>query len=66
MGSLNEKLLHYSDEIFVDNSFDTPRGHYRIRIIKYKNELYFHKMKNGTIVEIQNLSKMKNEVKSNG
>ena len=51
----NAELLHYG-ELVKRNSFETIRGYYTIRIIKYKNSLYFHKMKNGQVVEIKKLS----------
>nr|DAJ94273.1 MAG TPA: Herpesvirus glycoprotein H C-terminal domain [Caudoviricetes sp.] len=56
-------LLRYG-EIVKMNTFETIRGVYTIRIIKYKNQLFFHKMKNGSVVEIKNLSK--GEIKDNG
>lgn len=56
-------LLRYG-EILKANTFETIRGVYTIRIIKYKNQMFFHKMKNGSVVEIKNLSK--GEIKDNG
>lgn len=52
------KLLHYGDTIKA-NTFDTAKGCYTIRIINYKGDLYFHKMLNGNVVELINLSKLK-------
>lgn len=52
--TLNDILLHYG-KIIKMNNFDTQHGYYTIRIISYKNELYFHKMKNGLITEIVKL-----------
>ncbi len=50
----SEDLLRYG-EIVKSNTFDTARGCYTIRIIKFKDELFFHKMKNGSVVEIKKL-----------
>lgn len=52
----SEDLLRYG-EIVKANTFDTSRGCYTIRIIYYQNELFFHKMKNGSVVEIKKLIK---------
>ena len=45
--------------IIKSNTFDTAKGCYTIRIIAYNGELYFHKMLNGKVVELVNLSKLK-------
>lgn len=42
--------------ILKTNNFDTKKGYYTIRIIEYKDELYFHKMLNGRVVEVINLT----------
>lgn len=42
--------------IIKANTFDTAKGCYTIRIISYKGNLYFHKMLNGNIVELVNLT----------
>lgn len=52
----SEELLHYGERL-KENSFETERGIYTIRLIKYNGDIYFHKMKNGEVVEIKNLSK---------
>lgn len=54
------KLLH-EGHILKANTFDTAKGCYTIRIISYKGNLYFHKMLNGNVVELVNLSKLKEE-----
>lgn len=54
--SKSEELLHYAERL-KENSFETERGIYTIRLIKYNGDIYFHKMKNGEVVEIINLSK---------
>lgn len=48
-------LLHYG-EIIKWNDFETKRGYYTIRIFKYKGNIYFHKMKDGQVVEVINLT----------
>lgn len=45
--------------ILKANTFDTAKGCYIIRIVNYKGDLYFHKMLNGNVVELINLSKLK-------
>lgn len=45
--------------IIKSNTFDTAKGCYTIRIVNYKGDLYFHKMLNGNVVELINLSKLK-------
>ena len=52
------KLLH-EGHILKANTFDTAKGCYTIRIISYKDNLYFRKMLNGNVVELVNLSKLK-------
>lgn len=52
------KLLH-EGRILKANTFDTAKGCYTIRIVSYKGDLYFHKMLNGNVVELINLSKLK-------
>lgn len=47
--------------IIKSNTFDTAKGCYTIRIIAYNGALYFHKMLNGKVVELVNLSKLKEE-----
>lgn len=47
-------MMRYG-EILKANTFDTARGCYTIRIIAYNDFLYFHKMKNGEIVEVVRL-----------
>lgn len=37
------------------NNFDTERGRYTIRIIKYDGKIYFHKMLNGKVREFLEL-----------
>lgn len=44
--------------ILKANTFDTAKGCYTIRIVIYKGNLYFHKMLNGKVVELVNLSKL--------
>lgn len=47
---LKEQIL--KDGIVVkENNFETPRGIYQIRIIRYKGQFYFRKTRNGNLVE---------------
>ena len=45
-------LLRYG-EILKKNNFQTERGYYTIRLIRYDDAIYFHKMKDGKIVELK-------------
>jgi len=59
----SETLLRYG-KILKVNNFSTDRGYYTIRLIQYNDNIFFHKMKDGNLVEIKNLSK--GESKDNG
>lgn len=59
----SKDLLRYG-KILKANTFETARGIYTIRLIKYMGNIFFHKMKDGNLVEIKNLSK--GEIKDNG
>lgn len=59
----SKDLLRYGNILKV-NTFETVRGIYTIRLIKYEDNIFFHKMKDGNLVEIKNLSKGEN--KDNG
>ena len=48
----NSDLLRYGAILQVNN-FETKRGYYTIRIIQYNGAIYYHKMKNGKVVEIK-------------
>lgn len=58
--SLKEKMLKEGKSL-IDNTFTTDRGIYRVRIILLEGNLFFHKMKNGEIVEVQNINKLVNK-----
>lgn len=51
-------------KILKTNNFDTKKGYYTIRIVEYKDELYFHKMLNGRVVEVINLNLSSEESKT--
>lgn len=53
--SLSQELLRYG-EILKRNNFATDRGYYTIRLIRYEGAIYFHKMKDGKVVEIKKFS----------
>lgn len=42
--------------IIIANTFDTAKGCYTRRIVSYNNNLYFHKMLNGKVVEVVKLN----------
>lgn len=42
--SLKEKMLK-EGKFLIDNTFTTDRGIYRVRIILFGGNLFFHKMK---------------------
>lgn len=48
-------ILRYGD-VLKTYTFDTESGCYTIRIIRYDNDLYIHKMLNGVVIEVDNLS----------
>ena len=50
------ELLKHGSTI-KENTFETYKGKYTIKLILYNENIYFHKMKNGVVVEIKNLSK---------
>ena len=54
-------LLRYGT-VLKSNNFTTSRGFYTIRIISYEGQLYFHKMKDGNLVELINLTEMEKRV----
>lgn len=54
-GILSKSLLRYGT-VIKRNDFNTVRGYYTIRIIKWEGALYFHKMKEGVVVEIKKLT----------
>lgn len=54
------KMLQYG-LIIKTNRFDTVKGCDTIRIILYEGNLYFHKILNGSVVEIVNLSTLRLE-----
>lgn len=47
--------------VVKSQKFDTEKGTYGISLIRYKNEIYFFKDLNGTIVECSNLNRFKVE-----
>ena len=53
----HENLLRYGNYL-VDNTFDTKLGTYRVRMIQYEGYLYFHKMRNGELLELKKLAKV--------
>ena len=46
-------------EVVMNQEFETDKGVYKITLIRYKNDIYYFKYKNGRIVECNNLSKAK-------
>lgn len=53
--NLGKDLLWYGVILKVNN-FQTEKGYYTIRLIRYEGAIYFHKMKNGRQVEIKKLN----------
>ena len=62
MEKVSESTLLRYGSVLKSNSFTTSRGFYTIRIISYDNKLYFHKMKDGNLVELINLTEMEKRV----
>lgn len=46
-------------EVVKNQSFETDKGVYQITLIRYKNDIYFFKYRNGKVVECSNLNKAK-------
>lgn len=46
-------------EVVKNQEFETDKGVYKITLIRYKNDIYYFKYKNGKIVECNNLTKAK-------
>ena len=49
-------------EVVKDQSFETDKGVYRIALIRYKNDIYFFKYRNGKLLECNNLTRSKTRV----
>lgn len=49
-----EDGLRYG-EIVVDEMYDTWRNTYRLRVVKYEDKLYWHKMVDGKVVDFREL-----------
>ena len=49
-------------EVVKNQAFETDKGVYHISLIRYKNEIYFFKYRNGKLVECNNLNKVEHEV----
>lgn len=45
--------------IVKDQKFNTDKGVYRITLVRYKNDVYFYKFRDGKIVECNNLTRAK-------
>ena len=55
MKNPNSKTLHRRGRVLKENHFETARGWYTIRIIALDGRLFFHKSKDGQVVEIKRL-----------
>lgn len=51
---LERDLIRYG-EIVSDTEIENEDGFHRIRIIKYDNGVYFHKMFNGEVIEVKKI-----------
>lgn len=49
-------LLRYG-ALIKRNDFETKKGFYTIRLIRYNGNIYFHKMLDSRVVEVMNLTK---------
>ena len=52
-------------EIIKNQAFETDKGVYQIALIRYKNDIYFFKYRNGKIVECSNLNRAKTRLAKN-
>ncbi len=62
MEKVSESTLLRYGTVLKCNNFTTPRGFYTIRIVSYESQLYFHKMKDGNLVELINLTEMEKKI----
>lgn len=62
MEKVSESTLLRYGSVLKSNNFTTSRGFYTIRIIRYEGKLYFHKMKDGNLVELISLTEMEKRV----
>ena len=62
MEKVSESALLIYGSVLKSNNFTTSRGFYTIRIISYEGQLYFHKTKDGNLVELINLTEMEKRV----
>lgn len=62
MEKVSESTLLRYGSVLKSNNFSTPRGFYILRIISYEGKLYFHKTKDGNLVELINLTEMEKRV----
>lgn len=46
-------------EVVKSQTFETDKGVYQITLIRYKNDIYYFKYRNGKIVECNNLTRSK-------
>ena len=46
-------------EVVKNQTFETEKGVYQISLIRYKNDIYYFKYRNGKIVECNNLTRSK-------
>lgn len=46
-------------DIVKDQKFNTDKGVYRITLVRYNNDIYFFKFRDGKIVECNNMTKAK-------
>lgn len=53
-GACEKDVLRYG-EIVVDEMYDTWRNTCRLRIVRYENKLYWHKMVDGELMEFRSL-----------
>ena len=49
---LSEELLRYGDIRYDLSHEDTHGNHWRLRVFKYKDSLFVHRMLNGELIEL--------------
>ena len=60
--NMSKELLRYGDIITDDFIEDKDNNFIRIRMIKYNNDIYYHKMKNGLIEDLIGFCKCNNTI----
>lgn len=56
---IDRKLILSQGEVVMNNIFTTDRGLYRIACVRYNNNIYMFKYRDGELLECKNLNTAK-------